>query len=362
MAVPLATIGAAEISGPTRFGKTADGTDVAVYTLKSKGGAIAKVMTLGATVTGLHAPDKNGKTADVVLGFDDVAGYESDANQYFGATVGRVANRIAKGKFTVDGKEYKVATNNGPNHLHGGVKRALAKVVWKGAILQTKNGPVVQFTYSSPDGEEGYPGKLDVKVTYQLTDKNELVVDYEAVTDQATPVNLANHSYFNLAGAGADTVLDHELTVAAESYTPVDDTLIPLGKIVPVLGTPFDFTRPHKVGERIESLLKTAAMGYDHNFVLTKRQAAPTFAAKLRDPASGRVLTVLTTQPGIQIYSGNFLFGQKGRDGKTYKQRSALCLETQHFPDSVNQPAFPPVILRPGQTFHEATIYALAVE
>jgi aldose 1-epimerase len=362
MAVSVTSGAAAEVSGPAPFGKTADGTNVAVYTLKSKGGVVARIMTLGATLIDLYAPDKAGKTADVVLGFNDVAGYESDRNQYFGTTVGRVANRIAKGKFTLDGKEYAVATNNGPNHLHGGVKRSLDKVVWNGAILQTKNGPVVRFQYSSPDGEEGYPGKLDLEVTYQLTDKNELIIDYKAVTDKATPVNLANHSYFNLAGAGADTVLDHELTVAAEQYTPVDDTLIPLGKNVPVAGTPLDFTTAHKVGERITALAKTAAMGYDHNFVLTKRAAAPTFAAKLRDPASGRVLTVLTTQPGIQIYSGNFLKDDKGRDGKIYKQRSAICLETQHFPDSVNQPAYPSVILRPGQTFHEVTIYALSVE
>jgi aldose 1-epimerase len=362
MAVSVGRSGAAEVSGPTPLGKTADGTEVAVYTLKSKGGVSARVMTLGATLIELHVPDKAGKTADVVLGFNDVSGYESDANQYFGCTVGRCANRIAKGKFTVDGKEYTVAANNGPNHLHGGVKRPLAKVVWKGEILQGEKGPAVQFQYTSPDGEEGYPGKLDVRVTFQLTDKNGLVIDYQAITDKATPVNLTNHSYFNLAGAGADTVLDHELSVAANDYTPVDDTLIPLGKIVPVAGTPFDFTKPHKVGERIQSLIKTAAMGYDHNFVLTKRAATPSFAAKLRDPASGRVLTVLTTQPGIQVYTGNFLLGQKGRDNQTYKQRSAICLETQHFPDSVNQPAFPSVILRPGQMFHEVTIYQLSVE
>jgi aldose 1-epimerase len=362
MAVTATGSGAAEVTGPKPFGKTADGTDVAVYTLTSKGGVIAKVMTLGATVTELHAPDKGGKTVDVVLGFNDVAGYESDDNQYFGATVGRVANRVAKGKFTVDGKQYQVAVNNGPNHLHGGVKRSLDKVVWRGAIVQTKSGPALELKYSSPDGEEGYPGKLDIKVTYQLSDKNELTIDYHAVTDKATPINLANHSYFNLAGAGTDTVLDHELTVAAEQYTPVDNTLIPTGKIMPVAGTPLDFTKPHKIGERIEALVSTAAMGYDHNFVLSKRTGTPTFAAKLRHPGSGRTLTVLTTQPGIQVYSGNFLHDQKGRAGKTYKQRSAMCLETQHFPDSVNHPAFPNTILRPGQTFHETTIYALSVE
>jgi len=352
----------AEVSGPIPFGKTAAGEDVAVYALKSKSGVSAKVMTRGATLIELHAPDKSGQTVDVVLGFNDVAGYESDRDQFFGCTVGRYANRIAKGKFTLDGKEYVLAINNGPNHLHGGVKRSLNRVVWKAEVVQTKTGPAVQFRHSSPDGEEGYPGKLDVTVTYALSDAGELSLDYTAVTDKATPVNLTNHTYFNLAGAGADTILDHELTVAAESYTPVDDTLIPTGKIAPVKDTPFDFTKPQKIGARIDALVKTAAMGYDHNFVLTPRTKAPTFAAKLRDPSSGRVLTVLTTQPGIQIYSGNFLKGEQGRDGKTYKLRSALCLETQHFPDSVNQPAFPSVILRPGETLRQTTVFALGTE
>jgi aldose 1-epimerase len=362
MAGSLQTGAAAEITGPVPFGKTASGQEVAVYTLTSKGGVTAKVITFGATLISLEAPDKAGKIADVVLGFNDVEGYQSDRNQYFGATVGRVANRIAKAKFSVGGKEYKVAVNDGPNHLHGGVKTSLDRVVWKAAIIKTEKGPALQLQYSSPDGDEGYPGKMDLKVTYTLTDKNELGIDYQAVSDKATPINLTNHSYFNLAGAAADTVLDHELTVAADHYTPVDDTLIPIGKIEPVAGTPLDFTKTHKIGERIDSLIKTAAIGYDHNFVLKKREGKPTFAAKLRDPASGRTLTVLTTQPGIQIYSGNFLHDQKGRDGKTYKQRSALCLETQHFPDSINQPAFPSAILMPGQTFHETTVYALSVE
>ena len=362
MAVSSATVGAAEITGPAPFGKTKDGTPVAVYTLTSKGGVIAKVMTRGATLIDLEAPDKAGKTADVVLGFDNVAGYESDDNQYFGATVGRVANRIAKGKFTLDGKEYTLAVNNAPNALHGGVKRSLDKVVWNAAIVKSKSGPVLRLRYSSPDGEEGYPGKLDVEATYQLTDKNELILRYKAVTDKATPINLANHSYFNLAGAGADTVLHHELTVAADKYTPVDDTLIPTGKLEGVAGTPFDFRKPHVIGERIAGLVFTPAMGYDHNLVLTKREAKPTFAAKLRDPQSSRVLTVSTTQPGIQVYSGNFLKDQRGRGGKIYHQRSAMCLETQHFPDSINHPAFPSAVLRPGATFRQTTIYKLSVE
>ena len=247
MAMAWESSGAAEVDGPVPFGKTAAGISVEAYTLKSNGGVTAKVMSLGATLVELHAPDKAGKTMDVVLGFND--GYESDRNQFFGCVVGRFANRIARGKFTLDGKEYQLATNNGPNHLHGGVKHSLDKVVWKSNLIRSKYGHIVQFRHTSPDGEEGYPGKLDVTVTYALTDKNELVIEYTAATDKATPVNLTNHSYFNLAGAGTDSVLDHELTVAAEKYTPVDDTLIPTGKIEAVAGTPLDFTKPHKLGE-----------------------------------------------------------------------------------------------------------------
>jgi aldose 1-epimerase len=352
----------ADVTGPAPFGKTADGRPVAVFTLTNKNGLVAKVITLGATLTELHVPDKAGKTADVVLGFDSAAGYESDQNQHFGCTTGRVANRIAKGKFTLDGKEYQLAVNNGPNHLHGGTKRNLGRVVWKAEPVKSEQGSAVRFRYVSPDGEEGYPGKLDVSVTYTLTDKNELRIDYSATTDKATPVNLTNHSYFNLAGAGADTVLDHELMLAAERYTPADDTLIPTGKIEAVAGTPLDFTKPRRIGERIEQLYKTPYAGYDHNFVLTKREDQPTLAAKLRDPKSGRVMTVLTTQPGVQLYSGNFLKGQKGKGGQVYKQHSAVCLETQHFPDSVNKPQFPSVILKPGQTYRQTCIYAFAAE
>jgi aldose 1-epimerase len=352
---------AAEVTGPAPFGKTADGTPVEVYTLKNKNGMIAKVMTLGATLTELHVPDKAGKTADVVFGFDNVAGYESGDNQHFGCTTGRVCNRIAKARFTLDGKEYQLAANNGPNHLHGGTKRNLGKVVWKAEKVKG-SVPAVRFTYTSPDGEEGYPGKLDVSVTYTLTDQNELRIDYTATTDKATPVNLTNHSYLNLSGHGADTVLDHELMVAADSYTPTDDTLIPTGKIAPVAGTPLDFTKAKRVGDGVEALLKTPAMGVDHNFVLRKREEQPTLAAKLRDPKSGRTMTVLTTQPGVQVYSGNFLKGQKGKGGAVYKQRSGICLETQHFPDSVNQPAFPSIILKPGQTYKQTCIYAFAAE
>jgi aldose 1-epimerase len=351
---------AAQVSGPTAFGKTADGTAVESYTLKRKNMTV-KLMTLGAAVTELHVPDKNGKTVNVVLGFDDVAGYQSDRNQYFGCTVGRVANRIAKGKFTLEGKDYKLAVNNDPNHLHGGVKRSLDKVVWK-AIVHDMDGQYgISFLYTSPDGEEGYPGKAEFSVTYWLDD-GKLTINYLVTTDKATPINLTNHSYFNLAGAGSDTVLDHELMVDAKEYVPVDKTLIPTGKLEQVKGTIFDFTKPTRIGERIAKLYDTGAKGYDHCYALTKREKEPNFAAKLREPKSGRVMTVLTTQPGIQVYTGNFLKGQKGKDGKDYKQRSAVCLETGHFPDAVNQPSFPSIILRPGAVYRYSCVYAFSAE
>jgi aldose 1-epimerase len=350
----------ADVKGPATFGNTADGAMIEEYTLTNANGLKVKLITLGAAIAELHVPDKNRKLVDVVLGFDDPAGYQSDKNQYFGCTTGRYANRIAKGKFTIDGMEYQVATNNGPNHLHGGVKRSLDKVVWKAEALKSQNA--VRFTYVSPDGEEGYPGKLDLAVTYTLTDKNGVRIDYHATTDKATPVNLTNHSYFNLSGAGTPSVLDHELTLAAEQVTPADETLIPTGKIESVEGTPLDFRKPTKLGARIEALLKTQYIGYDHNFVLTKRGAEPTFAAKLRDPASGRVMTVLTTQPGIQVYTGNFLMNQAGKGGKAFPKRSAVCLETHHFPDAMNHKGFPDVILRPGQTYRHSCVYAFSTD
>ncbi len=348
----------AQIKGPVPFGKTADGTPVETYTLTNKNGVSVKVMTLGATINEIHVPDKKGKLANVVFGFDNVADYQSDKNQYFGCTAGRVANRIAKGMFTLDGKQYKLAVNNGPNHLHGGVKRSLDKVVWKAAIV---NKNVLQLTYTSPDGEEGYPGTLKIETRYSLSDGGALQISWTATTDKATPVNLTNHSYFNLAGAGAPTVLDHELTVAAKEYVPVDETLIPTGKLAPVQGTVFDFTEAKRIGERIEKLYDTSAKGYDHCYALTKRGAFPIFAVTLREPKSGRTLTVSTTQPGVQVYSGNFLFGQKGNGGE-YKLRSGLCLETSHFPDAVNQPAFASIILRPGQIYAHTCIYAFSAE
>lgn len=342
---------------PEPFGKTRDGQPVHRFTLKNASGVVARLITRGATLTELHVPDKNGKTADVVLGFDTVAGYESRDNQYFGCTVGRVCNRIAKGRFTLNGKTYQLALNDGPNHLHGGAERSWDKVVWTGRYVETKHGPGVRFDYTSPEGEEGYPGTVKATVVYALNDKNELRIDFQAVTDAPTPVNMTNHSYFNLQGAGAPTVLDHVLTIDADYYTPTDETLIPTGEIAPVAGTPLDFREPHRIGERIEPLIASPAMGYDHNFVLNGQSGELRFAARLRDPKSGRVLEVFTTQPGLQFYSGNFLFGQKGKGGKTYAKRSAVCLETQHFPDSPNHPNFPTIILKPGQTYHEVCVY-----
>jgi aldose 1-epimerase len=363
MAGLIALAGAAEAwADKTSFGTTADGVAVESYTLKNAHGIVARLMTRGATLIELQAPDKDGKPANIVLGFDDLAGYESDRNQFFGCTVGRVANRIAKASFTLDGKTYTLAKNNGPNSLHGGSKRTLDKVVWKAEPFQKESERGVRFYYTSPDGEEGYPGNLDVIVVYTLSDKNELRIDYTATTDKATPVNLSNHTYFNLAGAGADTMYDHEMRIDADHYTPVDETLIPTGVIAPVKGTPLDFMKSTAIGARIDQLISTSTKGYDHNYVLRNKKGALAVAARVRHPGSGRVLTVSTTEPGVQFYTGNFLFGQKGKDGKTYKQRSAFCLETQHFPDSVHQPAFPSIILRPGETYRHTSVFALSTE
>jgi len=344
------------------FGKTKDGTPVEQFTLTNASGAVVKLISRGATLTEWHVPDKNGGSVDVVFGFDDIAGYESSANQYFGCTTGRVANRIAGGKFKLDGKDYQLAINNGPNALHGGVERSLDKVVWHGEPFTTDRGCGVVFTYTSPDGEEGYPGNLDIKVTYTLTDENELRIDYEATTDAPTPVNLTNHAYFNLDGAGAPTINDHELTLTADHYTPVDSTLIPTGEIAPVEGTPFDFRTPHTIGERVDQLGTGEGAGYDHNFVLNNQDGDLALAATVREPKSRRVLRVFTTEPGIQFYGGNFLHGATGKKGQKYDYRSGFCLETQHYPDSVNQPNFPSIILRPGETYTHTCVYQITSE
>jgi len=344
------------------FGTTKEGAAVEIYTLTNRNGVTAKVMTYGATLTELLVPDKTGTPGNIVLGFDTVEPYLAGV-PYFGCTVGRVGNRIAKGTFTLGGKTYKLATNNGPNHLHGGIK-GFDKVMWKAEIVPAKDGQAVKFTYRSPDGEEGYPGTLDVAVVYTLTDANELRLDYTATTDKATPVNLTNHSYFNLAGDGVGTILDHVMMIAADEMTPVDDTLIPTGKLAPVKGTVFDFTTPTAIGARIAKVPIAPPIGYDHNYVLRKAEGEGlTLAARVIEPRSGRVMDVRTTEPGIQFYSGNFLDGTiKNRKGVPYEKHAAFCLETQHYPDSVNHPNFPSTILEPGRTYKTTTVYAFSTQ
>ncbi len=343
------------------FGKTKDGTPVDIYTLTNRHGMTAKIMTYGATLTELVVPDRAGKPANVLLGFDKLEPYLA-GTPYFGATVGRVANRIAKGTFTLNGKTYHLATNNGPHHLHGG-NVGFDKVVWKAEVVPARDGQAVQFTHRSPDGDEGYPGTLDVTVVYTLTDANELRLDYTATTDKPTPLNLTNHAYFNLAGEGNGLVLDHIMTIAADSYTPNDDLLIPIGTIAPVKGTMMDFTRPTPLGARIDKVPIAPPVGYDHNFVLRKAGGGLTFAARVVEPKSGRTMEVRTTEPAIQLYTGNFLDGTiKNRHGVPYQKHSAFCLETQHYPDSVNHPNFPSTILEPGKTYKSTTIYAFSAK
>ncbi len=359
----FSTVTYAEKPMPASFGKTQQGEKVEIYTLGSQQGLAAKVMTRGATLVQLLVPDANGDTADVVLGFDDVAGYESDANQYFGNTTGRVCNRIGKGVFELDGTTYQLALNDGPNHLHGGGPRSLDKVVWKAAPYEDEHGQGVTFSYTSPDGEEGYPGNLSITVTYYVPrDENQLAIHYTATTDKATPVNLTNHMYFNLGGEGSGTILKHRLMLNADRYTPANETLIPTGEIAPVADTVLDFRQPTEIGERIAALNDTAYIGYDHNFVLNEPRDGESYrlAAELTDPASGRMLTITTTEPAVQFYSGNFLKGQQGKGGKIYVHRGGLCLETQHFPDSVNHANFPNIILRPGEKFESSTWYTFA--
>jgi aldose 1-epimerase len=336
------------------FGKTPDGTPVELYTL-SNGRVTAKVITYGGIVTELHVPDRQGKTADVVLGFDTLDAYLAK-NPHFGALTGRVANRIARAEFTLDGHEYKLAANNGRNTLHGGLK-GFDKKVWKAEDVSGPAGPAVKLTYLSKDGEEGFPGNLSVAVTYTLTPDDALRIDYAATTDKPTPVNLTNHSYFNLAGHGAGTILGHELTVAADQYTPSDDEFIPTGQLAPVRGTPFDFTAPTVIGSRFDQL-KKQPIGYDDNYVIRSDARSPAFAVRARDPESGRVMEMYTTEPGVQFYTGNFLDGSlKGKGGAVYPKNGGFCLEAQHYPDALHQPDFPPIVLRPGATYTQTTIY-----
>jgi aldose 1-epimerase len=338
------------------FGTTKDGQAVDLYTLTNANGVVAKVVTYGALLTELHVPDRSGAMADVVLGFKTLQGYEGD-HPYFGATIGRVANRIAKGKFKLSGQEYTLAANNGPNHLHGGL-RGFDKRVWKAQPVSVGGAPAVRFTYTSADMEEGYPGALTATVTYTLTQANELRLEYTATADAPTIVNLTNHSYFNLAGDGQGTILDHELTIMADRYTPVDDTLIPTGEIASVRGTVMDFNRATPIGARIKDVPGPAPGGYDHNYVLSHGGRVLAMSATVREPKSGRVMEVLTSEPGIQLYTGNFLDGAlTGKAGVAYQRHFGFCLETQHFPDSINHPNFPPVVLQPGRTFKSTTVY-----
>lgn len=342
------------------FGKTEDGQAVDLYTLTNANGMKAKITTYGGIITELDVPDRDGKLEDVVLGFDNLDGYLK-GHPYFGAIVGRVANRIAKGKFMLDGKEYSVPVNNGPNALHGGIK-GFDKKVWKAETISSPDAVGLRLSYTSADGEEGYPGELKATVTYTLTNQNELKIDYAATTNKATPVNLTNHSYFNLAGPASGPIGDHELTLMADKYTPTDDTLIPTGAIKDVKGTPLDFTKPATIGSRLGEL-KGDPGGYDHNFVINKTDRFPALAARVYEPKSGRIMEVLTTEPGVQFYTGNFLDGTvKGKGGTVYKKNQGFCLECQHYPDSVNHPDFPSVILKPGNTYKQTTIYKFSTK
>ena len=341
------------------------GKPVEMATLKNSHGIELQVINYGGIITSLKVPDRNGTAADIVLGFDRPDTYWADPTPpYFGAIVGRYGNRIAKAQFAVGGRTYKLAANNGPNHLHGGV-RGFDKVLWQMATRNTPAASSVILTRTSPDGEEGYPGNLSVTVTYTLNEKNQLIVDYRARTDKATPVNLTQHSYFNLAGEGSGDILSHQLTVNADRYTPVDDTLIPTGELAPVEGTPFDFRQPTAIGARINSdhAQMKAGKGYDHNFVLNRKGPGAQFAARLTDPKSGRTLEVTTTEPGMQFYTGNFLDGTiKGKQGHVYAHRTGLCLETQHYPDSPNQKNFPSTILEPGKVYSSTTTWTFSAK
>jgi aldose 1-epimerase len=335
------------------FGQAPDGQDIHWYELRNSNGMIACFHNWGATLYELHVPSAIGRTADVVLGFDDMTGYLSDDNQYFGCTAGRYANRIANGRFTIGTDTYQLATNNEPNHLHGG-DRGLDKVAWTAAIPSRNS---IRFTHTSPDGDQGYPGEVSITLTYTLTDDNALVLEYEATTTAPTHLNLTHHSYFNLSGAGSGTVLDHELQLFASRYTPTDPTLIPTGKTELISSTPLDFRTPTTLRRGTETLASSPALGIDHNFLIEGTPGALRTAAYLHDPSTRRSMTVHTTEPGLQVYTGNYLFGQTGKSGQTYPQRSAVCLETQHYPDSPNHPGFPSTLLLPDETYTHHTEY-----
>jgi aldose 1-epimerase len=344
------------------FGELRNGSAVTIYTLTNGNGVEVRTMPYGAIIVSVRVPDKAGKVDDVVLGFDRLDGYLG-THPYFGAIVGRYANRIAKGSFTLDGQTYSLATNNGPNALHGGLK-GFDKKMWTAELVNNEGNVGVIYRVESPDGDEGYPGNVKVQVAYTLSGNNELSVEYEASTDKATPINLTQHSYFNLAGEGRGDILGHRLTIDADRFTPVDATLIPTGDQASVQNTPFDFRRPTVIGARIdadEEQLRHGG-GYDHNWILNRDRDGLIHAARLEEPTSGRTVDVSTTEPGLQFYSGNFLDGTiKGKSGHVYAKRSGLCLETQHFPDSPNHAGFPSTILRPGERFRSKTVFAFGV-
>lgn len=370
--VALVCAGSAEAGEPATssagitesvFGKSKSGEEVALYTLQNAKGMQVAVSAWGATVVSIKVPDRSGNMGDVVLGFDSLDGY-LNTNPFFGASIGRYGNRIGKGKFTLDGKQYTLPLNNGENHLHGG-PLGFDKKLWRAREVNSKLGHGVELKYTSPDGEQGYPGTLNVTVTYTLTDANELRIDYQATTDKPTVVNLTNHSYFNLAGEGSGDILGHTVMIKAARFTPTDAGLIPTGEIRSVKGTPFDFTTPHTIGERINASDEQLKFGkgYDHNWVLDGEAGKLRLAARVSEPKTGRVMEVLTTEPALQFYSGNFLDGtNRGKGGKVYQHRSAFCMETQHYPDSPNHPNFPSTTLRSGQQYHTSTIYRFSTE
>ena len=346
------------------FGRTPEGIDVTLYTLTNSRQVEAKVMTYGGIVVSLKVPDRDGKLDDVVLGYEDLAGYVQDNSPYFGALIGRYGNRLASGRFKLNGVEYQLAQNNGENHLHGGV-RGFDKVVWQASPVIQSGDESLRLTYLSRDGEEGYPGNLSVTVVYRLTDDNELKIEYSATADKETILNLTNHSYFNLADAGRSDILTHEVMINADRFTPINKGLIPTGEVASVAGTPMDFTRPAAIGSRIEEEYEqlTYGLGYDHNWVLNKEGEALTLAAGVYERGSGRVMEVHTTQPGMQFYSGNFLDGTiTGKGGRVYRRRNGFCMETQHFPDSPNQRNFPSTTLSPGQRYEQTTIYKFSTQ
>jgi len=341
------------------FGKTADGSQVTLYELLNANGLRVTVMDYGAILVDLEVPDRNGKSADINLGFDELEPYIK-RNPLFGAVVGRYANRIENAAFTIDGIEYRITKNAGKNHIHGGNTKRFDKVMWKGKRFKNDEGAGVRFTYLSKDGDEGFPGNLNCTVTYTLTNKNELKINYQATTDKSTVVNLTNHAYFNLAGAGSGDVLDHEMMINADFYTPGDKALIPTGEILSIKNTPLDFTEPKTIGARIEQLTETR--GYDHNYVLKNSDGSLTLAARVYEPTSGRIMQVYTTAPGMQFYTANGMRNLQGKDGKVYQNHYGFCLETQHFPDSPNKPHFPSPVLRPGEKYDTTTIFKFSTK